>query len=438
MRFTTAIGWLGLVLISGWLIIHGLDATGGHTPQKALRLDDVDYESGIRTVLFYPERQAANTDVMTPPILALGSSTPLVLEFDEMGTEYHNYYFKIIHCNVDWSKSMLADMEFLFEFNEYMTDRYTISSATRVPYVHYRLVLPKVKLSGNYVIKVYREGNEADLVLTRRFMVYTNRVALNPTVHFSQVTRFRDTDQQVDLTIGYRGLTIFNPRDELKVFIRQNYRSETMLALKPLYANEADQMLDYRFFDGENTFPGGNEFRTFDIRGIRSLGLHVASMDITTPQPKAVLQTDFSRAREPYAQIPDINGCFVVENAETKGTNIDPDYVWVTFSLAADEPYEGSVYVFGALSTWRKDLKYMMFYREELKQYMLTTQLKQGFYNYCYLLETPSFTARSEHAIEGSHSITNNNYEVFVYTRFIGMRHDELIGYRFINHLGRN
>jgi hypothetical protein len=161
-------------------------------------------------------------------------------------------------------------------------------------------------------------------------------------------------------------------------------------------------------------------------------------MDITTPQPKAMLHTDMPRYREPYAQIPDINGWFVIENAETKGTNIDPDYIWVTFSLAAEQEFSGSVYVFGALSQWRKDLKFRMFYQPELKQYTLTTQLKQGFYNYYYLLDSKPFQSREEHAIEGSHSITNNNYEIFIYTRFIGMRNDELIGYRFINHLGRN
>ncbi len=427
-----------LLLIPILWIAQWFAPTPAKPSGKKLLLEDFNYEPGIRTVLFYPERENANTDVTTPPIIALGNTTPLVLEFDELGTDYHNYYFKIVHCNFDWTKSVMADMEFLFEYNEYLTDNYILSSATRVPYIHYRLVLPNVKLSGNYVVKVYRESDESDLVLTRRFMVYSNRVSIATNINFSGVVRHRDEDQQLDMTINYRGLNIFNPRDEVKVILRQNFRNETAKQLKPLYINESDMTLDYNYFNGENTFPGGNEFRTFDIRAARSLGLNVAQVDITQPQPIAILNDDLPRAREPYTQLPDINGNYVIENIESKGNNYDPDYFWVTFSLLAEQPYEGGVFVYGGLSEWRKTLRFRMVYYPETKKYSTTVQLKQGYYNYYYLLETYPRDERKEHNIEGNFSLTNNNYEVFVYTRFIGMRNDELIGYRFINHLGRD
>lgn len=421
------------------LILLGFHHGFGKGPdEKVLRLDDHVYEYQFKTVLFYQEKENANTDMIYPPIIPLGSANPLVLEFDELVTEYHNYYLKIIHCNADWSKSMLADMEFLFEYNEYLTDRYNIASATNVPYIHYRFVLPPVKVSGNFIAKVYREGNEKDVVITRKFMVYSSLVNINANINFSDVVQYRNEDQQLNMAIRYSGLTIYNPRDELKVLIRQNYRTETQKSLKPLFINESDQILEYNYFDGENTFMGWNEFRTFDARSLLYLGLHVAQVNLKGSQPQLILEEDQPRWGAPYTQLPDINGAFAIESSDTKRTSLDPDYVWVTFTLLAEKPYEGKVYIFGGLSDWRQDLNCRMSYLPETKRYTATLQLKQGFYNYNYLLDPFAADKRAPHIIEGNHSQTTNNYEIFVYTRFLGKRNDELIGYRLISHLGRN
>jgi hypothetical protein len=46
-----------------------------------------------------------------------------------------------------------------------------------VPYVHYYAQLPRLKLSGNYVVVVYRGGNAQDIVLTPSYMWITGYVS---------------------------------------------------------------------------------------------------------------------------------------------------------------------------------------------------------------------------------------------------------------------
>ncbi|MBK7554310.1 MAG: DUF5103 domain-containing protein [Flavobacteriales bacterium] len=38
--------------------------------------------------------------------------------------------------------------------------------------------LIKPRISGNYILKVFRNGDETDLVLTRRFMVFETKVQI--------------------------------------------------------------------------------------------------------------------------------------------------------------------------------------------------------------------------------------------------------------------
>lgn len=67
-----------------------------------------------------------------------------------------------------------------------------------------------------------------------------------------------------------------------------------------------------------------------------------------------------------------------------------------------------------------------MEYDQENKQYYKELLLKQGFYNYMYLVQGGS---TDPYYFEGSHYETENRYEIFVYNRPIGSRTDLLIGY---------
>ena len=59
--------------------------------------------------------------------------------------------------------------------------------------------------------------------------------------------------------------------------------------------------------------------------------------------------------------------------------------------------------------------------------YEATLLMKQGFYNYKYVVIDKENTLQ-EGAISGNFDETENNYKVLVYYRDLGARYDKLIG----------
>ena len=85
--------------------------------QKTLTFSDYSYEEEIRTVMLYPS-EAGSRNNLRSAVVPLQKQN-LVLEFDDLQGERSNYYVKLVHCNVDWTKSSLMDLDFLSDYNEF-------------------------------------------------------------------------------------------------------------------------------------------------------------------------------------------------------------------------------------------------------------------------------------------------------------------------------
>lgn len=413
---------------------------GNYVATKTFRTEDFIYEPNIKTILFYPYSDGL-TDVLDVPVVYLGDAAmKLRLEFDELGDQYYNYYFKVVHCNADWSVSALNDADIVSEYNEYVMDSYEISQNTRKPYVHYVLTVPKVKVSGNYVVMVYRNGNKEDFVLTRRFIVYDNKVTVTPNIGFSTGVEQRFKNQQIDFQVKYGAYQLINPAQTVSVVLRQNNRWDNAIYnLKPMFLREEDALLDYTFFNLENNFQGGNEFRSVDLRSVRFNGQNVARTKFNNTEAEVWLMPDVPRGRQAYAQLIDINGRFVIENYETRRGATEADYVYTNFMLKAPQMQESNVYVYGLLTDWKLDKNFMMSYDSTEQAYRVRVPLKQGFYNYEYVVVDKNSPSRrpDETYFEGSYNATENRYEILVYYRPIGARADQLIGYNLTKYWGR-
>lgn len=422
---------------------QGSNATGSspNYVDKRFQTENFIYENSIKTVLLYPkpiEGADPVSAILNPPVLPLAQPVPLVLEFDELGSAFKNYRVKIYHCNADWSLSQVSDMDFLMTFNDFLLNQPTLSLNTTVPYVHYYFEVPRVKLSGNYVLMVYREGNIKDLLLTRRFVIYDNQVAVQARVTPSTGINERQTNQQIEFAIQYPGLQLINPRENVHVVLRQNYLWATAITgLKPTALWENRNLLEYQHFGLENNFAGGNEFRFFDIRSIRFLGQNVGNTDITPDSNRVYLLVDKPRSKEAYAQTIDFNGGYVVVNYEQGSGAIEADYVDVGFTLLAPQPIPGKIHIWGALTNWKTNNQTEMQFDPVNKLYKGSLLLKQGYYNYQYVLEEPNGKLNIAY-FEGSHFNTENHYEVIVYYRPPGARGDLVIGYALIRHNNRN
>ncbi len=399
-----------------------------------VRLEDYIYNENIKTVLLYPATDRADDPrrLIGPAVIQLEGERPLILEFDDMTADYRGFRAKLIHCNADWNKSVLNDIEFTYEYNDYPITEFKQSFGTKVPFYHYRFQIPRLKVSGNYVLVVYSE-RQRQVVLTRRFMVYENKVRITAQARFSQGIREQRTDQQIDFSLDYKGFQVVAPQTGLQVVIRQNFRwDKAKSGFKPTNVRPFDSVLEYQFFSLENTFPGGNEFRYFDSRTLSARGYGVYELERLSEFTRLILSPDKPRAYGAYIQMDDLNGQYIVDQRESGMGSDEADYTPVVFTLKMPEIADAAVYVNGSFHLWLRNELNRMSYNADLQAYQAVMLIKQGVVNYDYTVVQGAAEQGDEAQIEGNFAATENDYDVLVYNRPPAARADKLVGYRTV------
>ncbi len=412
-----------LCFLAGCTPLTQSTQNSGSNP-KTMRFTDFAYEPQIRTIVVRPGFNDPQT-YLEPAVTRLGDAN-LLLEFDDLRDQRDTNYARIIHCNYDLTRSNLMDLDFLPDFNEFPINNFEFSVDTHIPYVHYWLTLPAVKLPGNYLVVVHRGTDKSDIILTKRFMVYDSRITFENERNLIGAGNIAALNQQINFTLNYQHLDIINPLESIKVAIRQNRRWDNMATdLKPSFVREIEKQLEYRFFESGKMFKGGNEFRFFDLRSLNHPGRNVARVNTSVNPYEVFIERDKSRADEVYSQLPDFNGGFIPDNLDYP----DPaftNYAFVNFTLAAPQPYPGNVYVAGAFNYWNLNDETRMKYESARRSYLSRILLKQGWYDYQYLVQSPDV---APYMLEGSHYETENFYEILVYYRPFQPQADLLIGY---------
>ena len=121
----------------------------------------------------------------------------------------------------------------------------------------------------------------------------------------------------------------------------------------------------------------------------------------------------------------------MIDHRETGNGATNGDYVETVFTLKTADIPGADVYVNGAFNLWRLDDRNRMAFDPASGMYRAAVLLKQGVYNYTYVVLTTGPQPRvDETYIEGSYSSTENDYEVFVYHRPPASRADQLVAYR--------
>lgn len=402
-----------------------------------LRYEDFIYKKNIRTV----QLQKADWE-FSAPVLKLGSDEKLKLVFDDLDAESKSYKFTIIHCDASWMPSdRLMQSEYISGFFDDNINDFQYSKNTVQQYVHYELLFPTENLkptkSGNYLLKVFLDYDQTDLVLTKRFMVVDERVNIVPDIHNATLLDEHNYKQEIDFSIQTSGYQITNAYQDLKVVILQNDRWDNAITkLKPLFVKDNELTYDY---DQDNVFPGGNEYRNFDIKSLRWNSEFVRSISSdSTKKDHVYLFPGKKRNFLQYMSDRDINGKYKITRQESSpaGSMTEAEYVFVHFTLPLKEAVEeGSLYVFGALTDWKYTNENKMHYNKALSQYEATLYLKQGYYNYQYVYLKDNEKSADESYIEGTHVETENDYAIYVYHKPISSNYDQLIGVKRFNSL---
>lgn len=397
---------------------------------KRLQYGDFNYESIVGTVRLAPIRGGV-TDALGNPLVQLNTSDRLFLEFDLLTDQFEYLAAKIIHCNLDWKPSLLRDMEFLNEINNYRVSNYDYSINTTQPYIRYQLDVTKPKISGNYILAIHRRGNPNDVLFTRKFLVVNNVSNLNHQVRSSTVVSKRNTHQQIDFDLSYGNLQVNNPMEDISVVLLQNHNwNAAITGLKPTLIRPNENYMEFRLLDGESCFQGWNEFRFFDLRTLNVTGRNLARIQQIDGKTHAWLGTDASRGNQVYTQnLRDINGNFIIENTDLGEVPLNADYATVHFNLKTQK-MNGDVYVIGRFNNWALSGENLMRYNPSTQTYQTSILLKQGYYDYQFLLNSGS---EPSYSFEGSHFQAENTYEILVYYRQPGNINDELVGYKQFN-----
>jgi len=385
---------------------------------QELDFSDRIFSEFVKTVRLFPLMNVPGTELL-PPAAPIDRDFTLMLEFDDLYAEYERYYVKFIHCNADWSPSGLFPLDFLDSYNEFAIEDYDFSFNTRVPYIHYRFELPPLKLPGNYLLIVYKDSEE-NVILSKRLVIYDNKMILKNELGSVGMGALSRMTQEIQFSLNYTYGNFYDPQSNFQATIKQNQRWDNAIYnLKPTRVREDIKEMEFKHFNLENQFLGGNQFRFFDLLSLEYFGRNVDEVDLQKEIPLATLEIDKPRKGRAYGEYPDYNGKYRVSHP------LESDYAYIEFFLET-EMIDGHVYVAGELTNWERAKDYQMTYLNARNGYYITILLKQGYYDYQYLVEGSNLPLNY---IEGDHFETENEYEILVYYNSFELNTDLLVGY---------
>jgi hypothetical protein len=394
---------------------------------------DKSHLKSIHTVLLHPLENE-----LLEPIIHLSSQEKLLLSFDDLDQTPKNLFYTLIHCDNQWQPSDLFKSEYLQGFDQDYIESPQSSYNTIQFYSHYRTTIPSQNMvplySGNYIIHVFDEDYPQEVILSKRMRIIDNKIKVNGSVKRATDLDQRNYQHEIDFSLNHSGLTINDPFNDIKVIISQNNRWDNAISgLQPNFVNNGQLIYDQEDF---NLFDGGNEYRFFEIKSLRYLSERLANISFENDTNVVVLRTDTKRSFQTYSSVRDINGKKLIKVQEGTNSEIEADYALVNFSLPYDrEITHGDLYVFGHISDYDFLPSHKMIFNQETKRYQSSIYLKQGYYNYEYILKKDDGESINRF-IEGTHYETINDYFIYIYYRPLGTDYDQLLGYQKLSSKG--
>jgi hypothetical protein len=373
------------------------------------------------------------------PMITLNTSDVLELHFDDLAADVKNYYYGFQLCNADWTPSILNTFEYTKGFQNVRITNYRNSSLSTTRYTHYQTTFPDrssvPSRSGNYLLKVFINGDTSRLAFTRRFVVVENKANVAAQVQQPFNSSLFKTAQKLQIAITSDSrMQLFSPTD-LKVVVLQNnnWKTSRLIDRPTIYRGNY-----YEYSDEEITsVPAGKEFRWVDLRSFRLKGDKVHELSSRNDSVFVTVKPDPSRNGQAYVYYRDLNGSYTIEALESINPFWQSDYAQVSFSYfpPGNKPFEGKdLYLFGEITNYAQDNTGKMEFSKERGAYVKTLFLKQGYYNYNYAtlpFDRKGYPDFSQ--TEGNYWGTENSYTILIYYRPFGARADELVGYTSLN-----
>lgn len=366
------------------------------------------------------------------PMYNLNGGGQLELEFDDLEGNVKSYYYTFVLCDYNWNPVDLSAFDYIKGFTQNRITTYRYSSLALTRYTHYQAFLPDRNSvptkSGNYLLKVYLDGDTSKLAFTKQMLVLDQKASIAATVIQPFTPDKFNTHQKIKFTANIKGLNSFSAAQQVKVVILQNNRWDiSQRDIAPTFVR--GDVLDYSNESIAN-FPAGKEWRWLDARSFSLESDRVDHTMRTKTTTDIFLKTDADRSGSRYIYFADLNGSYAITTYESINPFWQGDYATVHFSFANPDGSEypnKDIYLAGGFTGFRLDDEWKMVYNPSTLMYECKAYMKQGYYNYTYIAVDKK-DPRQRTELEGNYWETENSYTVLLYYKSFTDRSDQLIG----------
>jgi hypothetical protein len=376
------------------------------------------------------------------PIIRLNGADRLELHFDDLDPTIRNYSYTFQLCNADWTPTMLSQFDYIKGFSQQRISTYRVSTLAYTRYVHYQAVLPDRNCvpsrSGNYILKVFLDGDTSKLAFTKRLLVYEDKAIIAAQVQQPFNTQLFRTHQKIQFKVNTKNLNVVNAYQQVNVAILQNSRWDNAVRnIRPTFMT--NNQLEYNT-EEDAVFPAGKEWRWLDLRSFRLQSDRVLSANYSNKATEIFVKPDLSRRSYQFSFYRDVNGFYYIEPSENINPYWQADYATVRFTYIppGNTPYpDKDVYLFGMLTNYGQSDSARMRFNTEKGVYETSLFLKQGYYDFTYATRDTKGNAKgfSFDEADGNYWESENEYTILIYYRPLGGRADELVGLTKINSL---
>ena len=396
---------------------------------------DKIYRSNILSVKLHVQG-----DQLAYPIMRLNSGDQLELHFDDMDADVKYYSYTFVLCNADWTAALVSQFDYMKGFSNVRINTYRNSSIALTRYTHYMSTLPDKNTaptkSGNYMLKVFLNGDTSQVAFTKRFLVIDVKVNAAATVVQPFNPTYFKTHQKLQFNVNVQNIKPTNIFQQIKVVILQNNRWDNCIRnLQPTFIRQ--NILEYNT-ENDGLFAAQKEWRWVNLTSFRLQTDRIEKADYTATGQTVYVKPEGERNSLRYMYYRDANGMYELTNLEQNNPYWQGDYatVWFRYFTANQQALpDKDVYLYGELTNYEFTEANRMIFNAETNIYENKQLLKQGLYDYIYLTRDKKTQKISADVTEGNWWETENTYTILIYYRSLGGRADELIGITQVNSL---
>lgn len=399
--------------------------------QKALQIPSLLIVPGqltapqsIRSIQLYKKGFVGN-----PPIIELGTSNRLVLEFDELAAVSGQFRIQFSHHNKNWEESGLPE-PWVFEGNNELFLRGGERNQEFKPdYFHYTFEFPnrdlKFNVSGHYLLHVYDYQSGTELFSLPFFITEKEGELLTQA---ETVFNQRLDGSAIDQLFGefiYPEFVEFPQFDLSYSFVQNRFWKNAKQARQTSFTTKGKTEFH---LSRENSFPANFDFSSLNLSELSLQNTQIYNFEPALIPPKVTLRNDVLNFLADSKLL--TNSTLGFPNRDRSARYTD---VFFRFNTGGRVIGLDSIFLIGDFNQWSISDRYKLKLNTELGVFETNALMKEGKYTYKYV--TLENGAINDLKLSDTLTKKDQEYIGFVYYRDPQYQYDRLLKTNVINSL---